>query len=120
MRLAETGSWSVAERHSNMRLISSSTFNMGSDEYYREEKPVHRVSVNTLCIDRAPVTSGGCANLPRRPATSPSPRLRRYRPAARGVQRVDTSTSHTGVRCIARKKADPAHCAYPELSENLV
>ena len=61
MSLAETGSWSVAERHADMRLISSGTSHMGSEERYRGEKPVHRVSVHTFYIDRTSVTSRGFA-----------------------------------------------------------
>jgi formylglycine-generating enzyme len=57
MSLAETGSWSVAERHADMRLIPGGTFYMGSDQHYPEEKPAHRVSVDTFCIDRTPVTN---------------------------------------------------------------
>lgn len=34
---------------------------------------------------------------------------RRYRPAARHAQPVDTSTSHVGFRCIRREAPDASH-----------
>ena len=55
---------------------------MGSDSHYLEERPVHRVSVDGLWIDRAPVTN--------------------ERFAARFPEPVATSTCHVGFRCIVR------------------
>jgi formylglycine-generating enzyme required for sulfatase activity len=43
--------------HKNMVLIPGGEFLMGSDNYYPEEKPVHRVSVDSFYIDRYPVTN---------------------------------------------------------------
>ena len=40
-----------------MRRIESGTFAMGSDEFYPEERPVHRVSVDAFWIDEHPVTA---------------------------------------------------------------
>ena len=41
----------------NMVFVEGGTFNMGSDRHYPEEAPVHRVTVNSFFIDRAPVTN---------------------------------------------------------------
>jgi hypothetical protein len=41
----------------NMVWIPGGTFRMGSDRYYPEEAPVHRVSVDGFWIDRTPVTN---------------------------------------------------------------
>jgi len=57
MSLAETGSCPVVERQADMLLIPGGTFHMGSDRHYPEEKPVHRVSVDSFRIDRTPVTN---------------------------------------------------------------
>jgi sulfatase modifying factor 1 len=40
-----------------MRRIEGGTFAMGSDEFYPEERPVHRVSVDAFWIDEHPVTA---------------------------------------------------------------
>jgi formylglycine-generating enzyme required for sulfatase activity len=40
-----------------MRRIEGGTFAMGSDEFYPEERPVHRVSVDSFWIDKHPVTA---------------------------------------------------------------
>jgi formylglycine-generating enzyme required for sulfatase activity len=37
--------------------ISAATFGMGSNDHYREEAPVHRVTVDGFWIDTAPVTN---------------------------------------------------------------
>jgi formylglycine-generating enzyme len=39
-----------------MRWLPASTFSMGSADYYPEERPVHRVSVDGLWMDETPVT----------------------------------------------------------------
>lgn len=44
-----------AVRDSRMILISGGTFRMGSDEHYPKETAVHRVTVGTFWMDRAPV-----------------------------------------------------------------
>jgi sulfatase modifying factor 1 len=40
-----------------MAWIAGGTFQMGSSEFYPEERPVHRVSVDGFWIDRCPVTN---------------------------------------------------------------
>src|SRR4051812_33387653 len=45
-----------AERPDMIR-IPGGTFRMGSDKYYPEEAPVHRVTVDGFFIDRTPVTN---------------------------------------------------------------
>jgi formylglycine-generating enzyme required for sulfatase activity len=40
-----------------MRWIPGSTFAMGSDDFYPEEQPVHRVTVGGLWMDEKPVTA---------------------------------------------------------------
>jgi sulfatase modifying factor 1 len=40
-----------------MVWIPGGTFRMGSDHHYPEEAPAHRVSVDSLWIDRTPVTN---------------------------------------------------------------
>jgi sulfatase modifying factor 1 len=40
-----------------MRRLEGGTFAMGSDEFYPEERPVHRVSVDAFWIDEHPVTA---------------------------------------------------------------
>jgi formylglycine-generating enzyme required for sulfatase activity len=69
--------------------IPGGTFRMGSDKHYPEEAPAHRVSVDSFCIERG---SHLCA---------PN-YCRRYRPAARHAEPVDTSTGHVGFRCVMR------------------
>jgi formylglycine-generating enzyme required for sulfatase activity len=43
--------------HPDMVWIPGGTFRMGSDDHYREERPVHRVSVDGFWMDRFPVTN---------------------------------------------------------------
>ena len=40
-----------------MAWISGGTFAMGSEDFYPEERPVHRVSVDGFWIDERPVTA---------------------------------------------------------------
>ncbi len=40
-----------------MMLVEGGTFFMGSDAHYPEEKPVHRVTVNSFLMDETPVTN---------------------------------------------------------------
>lgn len=74
-----------------MVFIPSGTFRMGSDEHYPEERPAHSVTVGDFWIDRTPVKGGSHLRAP--------DYCRRYRPAARHAQPVDTSV---GFRCIKR------------------
>jgi len=48
---------SPADAPSGMARIPGGTLRMGSDRHYPEEAPVHRVTVDTFLIDRAPVTN---------------------------------------------------------------
>jgi formylglycine-generating enzyme len=41
----------------DMIRVPGGTFRMGSDQHYPEEAPVHRVTVDSFFIDRAPVTN---------------------------------------------------------------
>jgi sulfatase modifying factor 1 len=41
----------------NMVLIDAGSFMMGSDKFYPEEKPVHKVTVDGFWMDRYPVTN---------------------------------------------------------------
>jgi len=104
----------------DMILVPGGTFRMGSDRHYPEEAPIHRVTIGGFWRDRAPVTNrqfrqfieATNIKIPRKVLKGGShlcaPNYcRRYRPAARHPQRVDTSTSHVGFRCIKRK--EPCH-----------
>jgi sulfatase modifying factor 1 len=42
----------------DMVLITGGTFSMGSENYYPEEKPVHKVTVSSFHIDKYAVTNG--------------------------------------------------------------
>ena len=41
----------------NMVFIKGGSFMMGSDKFYPEEKPVHKVTVDSFWIDKYPVTN---------------------------------------------------------------
>ena len=41
----------------DMRWIPGGTFAMGSDDFYPEERPVHRVTVDGFWMDASPVTA---------------------------------------------------------------
>jgi formylglycine-generating enzyme len=78
-----------------MTWIADGAFDMGSEDFYPEERPVRRVSVRGFWIDTEPVTVA---------------RFRRFVkatryvtvPAARQGEAIDTSTSHIGFRCVIR------------------
>jgi formylglycine-generating enzyme required for sulfatase activity len=74
-----------------MAWIPGATFLMGSDGHYPEEAPAHKATVGGVWIDADPVRHLCAPNY-----------CRRYRPAARMAQPVDTSTSHLGFRCVVR------------------
>ena len=40
-----------------MAWVPGGTFAMGSDDFYAEERPVHRVTVDGLWMDEQPVTA---------------------------------------------------------------
>jgi formylglycine-generating enzyme required for sulfatase activity len=42
-----------------MRWVPAATFAMGSNDFYPEERPVHRVAVDGFWIDDHPVTVAG-------------------------------------------------------------
>jgi len=54
--LVKTGEGVRAET-ADMIWIPGGTFRMGSNDHYPEEKPVHRVTVDSFWIDRTPVTN---------------------------------------------------------------
>ncbi len=74
----------------NMAWIPGGTFRMGSDEFYPEERPVHRVSVDGFWMDLCPVTVG---------------EFRRFVKA-------------TGYVTVAERPLDPA--AYPDADPGLL
>jgi formylglycine-generating enzyme len=41
----------------NMVFIDGGSFMMGSDKFYPEEKPVHKVTVGGFWMDKYPVTN---------------------------------------------------------------
>src|SRR5688572_15412187 len=41
----------------NMVFIVGRSFMMGSDKFYSEEKPVHKVTVDSFWMDKCPVTN---------------------------------------------------------------
>ena len=77
---------------SNMFWIPGGTFRLGSDKHYREEAPVHRVTVSGFWIDRTPVTNRQFKQFVFVPGTSP---LRKFRPTRR-IIRAPYRTSTAG------------------------
>ena len=76
--------------HKNMVRVPSGTFLMGSDDFYSEERPVHRVSVDGFWMDEHPVTNA---------------EFRRFVKA-------------TGYVTVAERPLDPAN--YPEAHPSLL
>jgi formylglycine-generating enzyme required for sulfatase activity len=66
--------------HPGMIWIPGGAFRMGSDKHYRVLKGGSHLCAPNYC--------------------------RRYRPAGRHAEAVDTSTSHVGFRCVIRKRGD--------------
>jgi sulfatase modifying factor 1 len=60
-----------------MRWVPPGTFQMGSEAFYPEERPVHRVEVDGFWMDEHPVIA---------------------------AEAFDTSTSHIGFRCVVRDR----------------
>jgi formylglycine-generating enzyme len=54
---ASTGAPPGSPPHPDMVWIPGGTFEMGSNDHYPEERPVHRVTVDGFWIDRCPVTN---------------------------------------------------------------
>src|SRR5687768_7854545 len=48
---------STLASHEKMNLIPGGNFLMGSDKFYPEEKPIHKVTVDSFYIDRFEVTN---------------------------------------------------------------
>ncbi len=103
------------DKHGEMVWIPGGPFVMGSDRHYPEEAPVHKATVNGFWMDPHTVTNAefaprdALARIPRRVMKGGSylcaPNYcRRYRPAARMAQAIDTSTCHLGFRCIRRDR----------------
>src|SRR4029077_15535672 len=60
LKLAARGASSVTlgpAPHPDMVWIPGGAFDMGSNDHYPEERPVHRVTVDGFWIDRFPVTN---------------------------------------------------------------
>ena len=47
----------ITSGREKMVFIGGGTFMMGSDKYYPEEKPVHKVTVDDFWMDKCPVTN---------------------------------------------------------------
>ena len=78
------------------------TFRMGSDRHYPDEAP------GSLRLGKRRLDEPDTCSIPRKVLKGGShpcaPNYcRRYRPAARHAEAVDTSTSHVGFRCVIRK-----------------
>lgn len=54
---ARPGDERPGDERGAMVLVDATTFRMGSDHHYPEERPAHEVSVGAFWIDRAPVTN---------------------------------------------------------------
>jgi formylglycine-generating enzyme required for sulfatase activity len=80
----------LAARREVMEWISGGEFLMGSEDFYPEEAPVHRVRVDGFWIDRHPVTN----------------------------EQFATFVSETGYETVAERPLDPAD--YPGVDEELL
>jgi formylglycine-generating enzyme required for sulfatase activity len=98
MNIVDAKSFSNPDRPSradDMVYVPGGVFRMGSDRHYPEEALVHRVTPNTK-IPRKVRKGGSHLCAPNY--------CRRYRPAARHAEPIDTSAGHVGFRCITRKR----------------
>ena len=57
MKLAEVATQSDERQTGEMIRVEGGTFRMGSNDHYREEAPIHRVSVDGFWIDHTPVAN---------------------------------------------------------------
>ena len=80
-----------------MRWIPGGTFAMGSDDFYPEERPVHRVAVDGFWMDEHPVTAAEFRRFVRETGTSPSP-------SGRSTRRT-TPTPTPSCSCRARSSS---------------
>ena len=80
-----------------MAWIPGGTFAMGSDDFYPEERPVHRVTVDGFWMDEKPVTAAefrrfvretGYVTVAERPLDPERLSRRRPRPARPGLARL--------------------------------
>jgi formylglycine-generating enzyme required for sulfatase activity len=107
---------SGAQERPGMVHVCGGTFRMGSDKHYPEEAPAHRVTVDDFFIDITLVTNRqfkefvkatGHVTVLKGGSHLCAPNYcRRYRPAARHAEAIDTSTSHVGFRCVKRGASD--------------
>ncbi len=128
-RDVQLADWSVRPKHDpEMVWIPGGTFRMGSDRHYPEEapwtadwySPKHEADAPKACC--VPENLRGAPEAASYDPAQPQIRIprkvlkggshlcapnycRRYRPAARHPQPIDTSTSHVGFRCVVRRKA---------------
>jgi formylglycine-generating enzyme required for sulfatase activity len=56
-KIGRTGVDAASASPPGMVFVPGGTFRMGSDNHYKEEAPVHRVTVDGFFIDRTPVTN---------------------------------------------------------------
>ena len=71
----------------DMVSIPAGMFLMGSNDFYPEERPVHRVRIDDIKCGSHLCAPNYCI---------------RYRPAARQGEPIDSSSTHIGFRCIVR------------------
>jgi hypothetical protein len=105
-----SGEWPEQLAPSNMVFIPGGTFRMGSDEHYRKEAPVHRVTVDGFWIDRTPVTDRQFRKFVNDTVAENTPNPKDYRErshAARHAEAVDMSTNPVGFRCVIRERKWP-------------
>ena len=110
----------VSSSLERMRCVPGGTFAMGSEDFYPEERPVHRVAVDGFWMDEHPVTAAEfrrfvretgyvtVAERPLDPARVPRRRSRPARARARSssarprARSTSTTTATGGSTCRAR------------------